>query len=393
MKKILAILLAVMLTVLSFGSLAFAEDEPVKITINGKIIESDVQPYIENDRTMVPIRVISEELGFNVEWDEKAQSVTVSSGEASLVLFIGSLTYTVNGESYETDVPPTVRSDRTFVPIRLVSETLGCEVYWLESSGTVEIVNYNVVEAKNAEELLGSINDYTRIVLTGNDYNLSQVENVSNPKVLKSEVFDGFEYIIDNVYFLDIVAASDSGESVISVEPRYANVLTFSNSSMVGLYGLTVGHTKAPGYCTGGVINLTDCSEVNINYCRLYGCGTYGITASNSSFIEAYETEIYDCTYGLVSMTDTSYVQLVYCHFHECKGFSMFDYINCHDIEVYYSDIYNTICEDGWAFANVHESNNILFSECTMRNNKFDTLYTPDSDCIFEYCDIDSAKG
>ncbi|HOH69576.1 MAG TPA: stalk domain-containing protein, partial [Sedimentibacter sp.] len=48
---------------------AYAEDDSIRIVIDGKRIKSDVEPYIKNDRALVPVRVIAEELDSVVEWD------------------------------------------------------------------------------------------------------------------------------------------------------------------------------------------------------------------------------------------------------------------------------------------------------------------------------------
>ncbi|MCL2060764.1 MAG: S8 family serine peptidase, partial [Oscillospiraceae bacterium] len=84
-----------------------------------------------NDRTMLPIRAIVEETGGSVEWDEAAGKVTISDRENVVEMTIGATRLFVNGIAVDTDVAPVVINDRTMLPIRVVAESLGFEVGWL----------------------------------------------------------------------------------------------------------------------------------------------------------------------------------------------------------------------------------------------------------------------
>jgi len=93
----------------------------------------NVMPYIdENDRTMVPVRFIAEQLGAKVEWNETEEKITITSGANTITMTVGSRTYTINGISALMDTAPVIRSgwNRTMVPIRFVTEALGMAVQW-----------------------------------------------------------------------------------------------------------------------------------------------------------------------------------------------------------------------------------------------------------------------
>jgi len=119
---------------------AYAEDT-IKIVIDGKRIKSDVDPYIKNDRTLVPIRVISEELDSLVEWDGEKREVHIYKEDMHLVLRIDSylVEYTNDNETTYAllDVAPEISEDRTFVPLRLVSNALGVGIEWDNDKRTV----------------------------------------------------------------------------------------------------------------------------------------------------------------------------------------------------------------------------------------------------------------
>ena len=108
-----------------------AEEKAVVVNIDGIVLEiADQQPIIEGDRVLVPLRAIFEALDAEVEWDQETKTVTAQKGENTIQLTIGETAYTVNGEAKEMDVAAQLVNDRTLVPIRVVSESLACEVEW-----------------------------------------------------------------------------------------------------------------------------------------------------------------------------------------------------------------------------------------------------------------------
>lgn len=109
----------------------------IKIMLNGAYITSDVSPYLENDRTMVPIRVISETLGAKVEWDEPSKTATVKKDGKTIALQINSPIALIDGVAADLDAPAAQKQARTFVPVRFVTETLGWNVRWDGVSNTV----------------------------------------------------------------------------------------------------------------------------------------------------------------------------------------------------------------------------------------------------------------
>ena len=85
MKKFVVFMLA-LLFILPINSV-HAQRE-VTISLDGKTITADAKPYIKNDRTMVPIRLISESLGYKVNWDEANRQVKVEKADKSLLITI-----------------------------------------------------------------------------------------------------------------------------------------------------------------------------------------------------------------------------------------------------------------------------------------------------------------
>lgn len=97
----------------------------------------NVVPYIENDRTMVPLRFISESFGADVKWIPESATIEIALGDTKIVMNPGKMEYQLNGEVKTMDTAPVIREDRTMVPLRFVSEALGKAVYWDAPTRTV----------------------------------------------------------------------------------------------------------------------------------------------------------------------------------------------------------------------------------------------------------------
>jgi len=109
------------------------------IVIDGKRVSADVAPTMENGRTLVPVRVISEGFGAKVGWDAGAQKVTVKSAAKDVALTIGSKNVTVNNAGKTLDVPAKIVNGRTMVPLRFIGEVLGAIVNYDDKTNTVNI--------------------------------------------------------------------------------------------------------------------------------------------------------------------------------------------------------------------------------------------------------------
>lgn len=101
-----------------------------RIFVNGYFVDSDADPVIENGRTLVPVRIISEKLGYKVDWDAANKTVEIKGDAKTIKLTIGSSTYLDDGTEKPLDVGAKIVNSRTMVPIRLVSEAFSQNVVW-----------------------------------------------------------------------------------------------------------------------------------------------------------------------------------------------------------------------------------------------------------------------
>lgn len=139
MKRIISLLIAL---TLAFAMVpAMAEDTPIKVMLDGRYIEFDVEPQLINDRTMVPVRAIFEALGANVDWDDATWTVLSDKGDTKVTLAINDKMLYKNGVGIELDVPAQLVDSRTLVPVRAISEAYGCWVDWNNDLNTVIIVS------------------------------------------------------------------------------------------------------------------------------------------------------------------------------------------------------------------------------------------------------------
>jgi hypothetical protein len=121
--------------------MSFGETSDIKLIVNGEDITALSGPIIENDRMLVPVRFVSESLGAIVEWDGENRRVVISRNDDHLKLKIDSRLIQYDaGDNYQlSDVPPTIINDRTYVPIRLVSNALGVGISWDGENRVVKI--------------------------------------------------------------------------------------------------------------------------------------------------------------------------------------------------------------------------------------------------------------
>jgi hypothetical protein len=121
-----------------FGS-AQVRPTGVKVTLDGKQISFDVQPFIKDGRTIVPAGKIAEALGAEVVWDGGTRSAVITKGDVTIRLPIGSKNAQVNGKTVTLDVPAEIQNGRTLVPLWFLAENLKFTVSWNAASNTAEL--------------------------------------------------------------------------------------------------------------------------------------------------------------------------------------------------------------------------------------------------------------
>jgi hypothetical protein len=108
----------------------YAREASVYVRYEGKALGFETPPVIEDDRTLIPIRFLFEQMGANVTWDQETQSATVTQNDTAVTIRINDTEADVNGQMVSMDVPARLINDKTMVPVRFLSEQLGYDVNW-----------------------------------------------------------------------------------------------------------------------------------------------------------------------------------------------------------------------------------------------------------------------
>ncbi|MFS0557234.1 stalk domain-containing protein [Brevibacillus sp. 179-C9.3 HS] len=119
---------------------ADSKDIQVKVD-NVSVHFPDAKPFIDpsTSRTMIPVRFVSEKLGASVDWDGAKQTVIMNKDGKQISLKIGEKKAVVAGQEITFDAAATLQNNRTFVPLRFVSEAYGAKVDWLATERLVLI--------------------------------------------------------------------------------------------------------------------------------------------------------------------------------------------------------------------------------------------------------------
>lgn len=173
----------------------------IRIWMKGNLIKSDVAPYIYQERTMVPLRVISENLGKEVTWDGAKRSVNIKDekgNEFSLIIggkFMEDISANVD-RKIELDAPALIKDDRTFVPLRVIAEAFGERVDWDKDKRVVVIgegydTNKIKEEKKEVLDPLGLDYLYNKDMAGKSDEEKTQYEKAMRAQ--ESKVFKGYK--------------------------------------------------------------------------------------------------------------------------------------------------------------------------------------------------------
>lgn len=183
------------------------------------------------------------------------------------------------------------------------------------------------VTVKDADAFLAAIGPNTEIILDADVINLCTARTyggASGTYYRWEDAYDGAGLIIQNADNLTIRGKDGkTAGHILSTEPRYADVLTFTDCDHLVLSGFTAGHTPEPGECSGGVLCFLDCDSVCVEDCGLFGCGILGVQADRCAEITLRGCEIYECSYGGIEMRDVTGLTVENCIFRDLGGNNM----------------------------------------------------------------------
>lgn len=134
LKKILC---TAMLSLLCVTNVCAAKK--IQVTINDRAISFDKNPIIINDRTMIPLRGLFENLGYTIDWFAEEKTAVISNTDISIKISPDSYTYTVNDKIVTCDVPAQLVDNSLYLPLRTIIESTDLSLEWNEATNTVAI--------------------------------------------------------------------------------------------------------------------------------------------------------------------------------------------------------------------------------------------------------------
>ncbi len=140
MKRFVLITLIIAFT-LCVQTSAYATNDEVSVFVDGNKVQSDVPAMMVNGSTMLPFRAILNALGISdndIEWRE-SQSIVVRANNKFVFLAIGSPGALINQQMVTLNAAPFIVNNRTMIPVRFVSEAFGADVQWDGNAGAVII--------------------------------------------------------------------------------------------------------------------------------------------------------------------------------------------------------------------------------------------------------------
>lgn len=162
-RRNLGLIMCILLLIAAFStsSIVANSSSQVTVTINSHTINFPEKVVIKDERVMVPLRGVFELVGASVKWDDDLGKISVARGSNYSELFIGNKTAVINGHTVQLDVAPYIQNNKTMVHIRVVQQTLGNFLEWDEEVFTVNIWDEYFVGADKIISIVGTSNTST----------------------------------------------------------------------------------------------------------------------------------------------------------------------------------------------------------------------------------------
>lgn len=159
-KKTIKTLTLALGLVLIFSPMALANS--VNIIANGSYIKENLSE-IKNSRTYVPLRLLAEDLGFEVAYENKTKEIKVSKADQKLILNLNSDAARLNDKDLKLEEKPYIKEGRTMVPLRFLGENLGLEIFWNKKSQAVFLRDKESADPKGEKIFLDPL--YSEVTL------------------------------------------------------------------------------------------------------------------------------------------------------------------------------------------------------------------------------------
>lgn len=214
----------------------------------------------------------------------------------------------------------------------------------------------------------------------GETYFMPENERATTPQVTYASTSDGNTLQVRGCDNLTIRSAR--GRATLLATPRYANVLEFIDCTGLKLEGLVMGHTE-DGYCDKGVLELDRCTDVTIDDCDLFGCGTEGFVIDCCNDVNINRTTVHDCTYFTLHVARSNQVRFNDCIFRDNREYSQLC-INASTDVTFTGCLFDNLQGPLFALDDYVNFYSCSFRKCQM--DPIDSEFGPQGFAILAYC-------
>lgn len=208
---------------------------PVQVVLDGQPLPLSPGAFIQNNRTLAPVRGIVEALGVEPIWNQADRTVVVTQGDRYLRLQIDNRLACINPECTETtllDVPATIVENRTFIPVRALAEAMGLGIEWDQAGRTVRLTTRQTSPGTGGETPAGPV------TLQG----VTQGQVITGPTSLRAVGLEG-----DYVYFYLVDPATRKGRMIAAGPDVNATYTYTPDPTLAGPREIMAGVRTADG--------------------------------------------------------------------------------------------------------------------------------------------------
>lgn len=180
-RKSIASFVFMFMFLFAFTQTGHAAAGGTSIYLDGKALNlpANGQVQIVNGNVMIPFRVVAEELGFDVNWDNKARTVTIRQSGTTLTMIVNEKVAEVNGSKIKLPEPPMLAKDTTLVPMRFIGEQMGLKVSWDNETKSAYLVNAHSDSGSGKQDTAGSSSQTQQTKPASNSNSSSKLASVS----------------------------------------------------------------------------------------------------------------------------------------------------------------------------------------------------------------------
>lgn len=236
----------------------FLDGEPLSLA-------SDINVANHKGTVMIPIRIVSENLGFKVKWDKAEQSVTVENNEKLVKMKLGQHEAAINDSVVELALPPMLDKQTTLVPLRFVSEQMGLNVKWDNQLKAVYLISPEKPEeivpdggtdpGTTKPPVTGNVTDASLIGMAFSENKLMlETEGSVTPQVFRMSAPERIVIDLPNTFFSEKFrsehgfSAQGSGEMTIMDDPDVTKVRYAMFSDKPSTLRIVIDLTSSKNY-------------------------------------------------------------------------------------------------------------------------------------------------